>query len=62
MYIGWIRRESDYRHSPDPEESAPIATFAGLLRVVVIWLAVALLPFGARTAARWIRARRRQEE
>jgi len=57
IYIGWVRRESDYRQLPNPDDSAiPIASFTGLLWFVVIWLAAALLPVAIRTAARWIRA------
>lgn len=57
-YIGWVRRECDYRKFPDPDatDNIPVASFTGFLHLVAIWLAVALLPFAVRTAARWIRA------
>jgi hypothetical protein len=59
-YVGWVRRESDYRHFPDPvANDIPIASFTGFLWLVSIWLAVALLPVAIGTAVRWIRAHQR---
>lgn len=60
MYIGWIRRENNFRvYKGEDGSPFPIASFPGLLRLVLLWLAVALFPVAVKAAVRWIRARNR---
>jgi hypothetical protein len=60
-YIGWIRRESNFRiYKGEDGSPLPIATVPGVLRLALLWLVVALLPVAVRSAIRWIRNRRRE--
>jgi len=60
-YIGWIRRESTFKvYKGEDGDPLPIATVPSVLRLALLWLAVALIPVAVRSAIRWIRVRQRK--
>ena len=59
-YIGWMRREDDYRRWPDPDDFSgpPEATWTGFLWLGLFWLVPGLLPLALRTLNRYLKARK----
>ncbi len=61
-YIGWYRRELDYaRMGPDPDaiyQGPPVATWSGLLLLVMLWLLAGFLPLALWKLKGWVKARR----
>lgn len=59
-YLGWMRREDDYRRWPDPDDLSgpPEATWTGLLWLGLFWLVAGLLPLALRTISRYRETRK----